>query len=210
MIESRPTADESWRRGTLRPPAAAGSPTAAWLVVKIGGSLLSRPGWPTLLSALLDELGPRPCRIVVGGGAIVDGLRAVDRAAPQPAAVVHELAIDAMRLTARLAAVALGLPLETAANRAVPLAVLDAPAWLAETGWTARLPAGWEVTSDTIAACVGVTCGGGLLLVKSVPPPPCRGGDPVAAAAAAGWVDGHFPVAAARLAEIGWAAPGRA
>jgi hypothetical protein len=63
------------------------------------------------------------------------------------------------------------------------------------------------VTSDSIAARVAAEAAAGLLLVKSVPPPPYPGGPHLLAAlAAAGWVDGHFPEAAAGLGEIGWAA----
>lgn len=204
-----------WVHGSLRASHAAGSgreaAVPAPLVVKIGGSLLARRRWPVLLRSLLEGIGRRPCRLVVGGGAVVDGLRLIDRAAPQPAALVHELAIDAMRLTARLVAAAVDLPLVTrsGADAAAGPAVLDVPAWLAaHAAAAAGLPAGWSVTSDSIAACVAATAGGGLLLVKSVPPPRRVGhDDPVAAAAAAGWVDEWFPRAAAGLAEIGWAAP---
>lgn len=200
-----------WIRGSLRPAAggAAGRGRAepAWLIVKIGGSLLSRPRWPALLATLVGAVRRRPCRIVVGGGAVVDGLRAIDRAAPQPEPLVHELAIEAMRLTARLVSAALDLPLVTGMEATAGPAVLDVPAWLANAAAPAWLPAGWGVTSDSIAACVAAEHGGGLLLVKSAPPPACASGDPVAAVAAAGWVDACFPRAAAGLVEIGWAAP---
>jgi hypothetical protein len=82
------------------------------------------------------------------------------------------------------------------------------PAWLEAGGRAKTLPAGWEVTSDSIAARVAVECGRGLLLVKSVPPPPCpAGADVCSALAAAGWVDQYFPVAAAALDTLAWAAP---
>jgi hypothetical protein len=116
------------------------------------------------------------------------------------------LAIDALRLTARLVCEAVGLPLTATWDPAIGLAVLDVPAWLAGNDAAARLPAGWQVTSDSLAACAAE--GGGLWLAKSVPPPPCPiGADPIKAAATAGWVDEHFPAVAAGLGEIGWAAP---
>lgn len=208
---TRPTSptesvDDCWHRGVLR--RAAERPPR--LVVKVGGSLLSRPGWPALLASLIGGLDRRPSRIVVGGGAIVDGLRTIDRAAPQPEELVHALAIDAMRLTARLVASALGLPLVPGVDDGGGPAVLDVPAWIGRSPTATRLPAGWEVTSDTIAACAAAEHAAGLLLVKSVPPPPCPGAvDVLAALAAAGWVDGHFPAAATGIVEIGWMAAGR-
>lgn len=185
-----------WRFGVLQkgPTVSPGAP----LVMKIGGSLLARPGWPEAVAGLLAATaGPRV--LVVGGGPVVDGLRAIDAATPRPAGVMHWLAIDALGITARLVAEATGLPLaETPEAREI--VVLDVPRWLRIDP---RLQEGWHVTSDSIAALVAATHAAGLLLVKSVPPP-C---DDVTRAASAGWVDGHFPTAARELPWIGWAAP---
>jgi hypothetical protein len=189
-----------WRRGVLR-SAGPVAPT----VVKIGGSLLVRPDWPRLVSALVASAAPLPCLVVVGGGPVVDGLRAIDAAASRPAPLMHELAIDAMRLTARLVADALELPLIAEPEATISRGVLDVPAWLSAGGRAAGLPAGWGVTSDSIAARVAVVHGFTLVLAKSVAPPPCPGG--LVALAAAGWVDDHFPLAADPLATIGWAVP---
>lgn len=189
----------TWRRGVIRGPAPL--PAAMPLVVKLGGSLLSRPGWAEAAAELL-----RDCRqplVVVGGGGLVDALRAIDRASPRPAGLMHDLAIDAMTLSARLVAAAVGLPLVGEADTAG--GVLDAAAWLAGSGVAPTLPAGWQVTSDSIAAVAACETGRGLLLAKSVPPPPA--GEELGQLAAAGWVDAYFPTAAARLATIAWAAP---
>ena len=201
----------TWLRGTLgvNPrqslhPAAAdvfhGLPGP--LVVKLGGSLLARPAWPDAVGRLLAAL-PAPCLLVVGGGGLVDGLRAVDAATTAPPDLVHRLAIGLMGVTARLAAALLDLPVVATADSPHPVAVLDVPTWLGRDDRLARLPVGWHVTSDSIAAAA--TPGGRLLLIKSVPPP-CPGGS-LDDAVAAGWIDGHFPVAAARLGFVGWAAP---
>ena len=86
--------------------------------------------------------------------------------------------------------------------------VLDTPAWLAVGSQAASLPVGWQVTSDSIAALVAVEHNGSLLLAKSAPPPPCPDGvDHLSTLARAGWVDEHFPIAAAPLATIEWATP---
>jgi aspartokinase-like uncharacterized kinase len=177
-------------------------------VLKVGGSLLARPEWPALVHRLVAARGPGACCLVVGGGAVVDGLRVLDRVVPQTPRLMHALAIDAMRLTARLVAAAVGLPLVAVPPDEGGVAVLDVPAWLDAGSRTGQLPVGWQVTSDSIAACVAVEYGGRLLLAKSVPPPPCPGDiDRVSALAQAGWVDEYFPVAALSLTTIEWAAP---
>ena len=200
---------KGWRGGVLRGLRGADElslPVAGLVVLKVGGSLLSRPDWPALLASLMAACGSRSCCLVVGGGAVVDGLRVLDRAAPQSPQFMHDLAIDAMRLTARLVAAAMSLPLATAPPDDDCAVVLDVPAWLGIGSRATTLPVGWQVTSDAIAARVAVEHGGSLLLAKSVPPPPCPG-DQLATLAQAGWVDEHFPVAAERLSTIEWAAP---
>lgn len=191
----------AWTRGAITAEPPAGGPT----VVKFGGSLLSRAGWPRELAMLLGACG-RPLTVVVGGGAVVDGLRAIDAACPRPGDVMHRLAIDALGLTARLVAEATALPLaaEPAADGAA--VVLDVPVWLAAAGRGRSLPATWQVTSDSIAAVVSASCGAALVLAKSVPPPPSSVGD-LRSLARVGWIDEHFPDAAAGLAHVAWAVP---
>ena len=190
-----------WVRGTIRD--TPDRPAAAVRVVKIGGSLLGRPAWPDELRDLVAGIAT-PATVIVGGGAVVDGLRAIDAAGPRSPALVHRLAIDAMALTARLVADAIGAPLAAEPARASGIVVLDVPAWLAREGRFSLLPEGWHVTSDSIAAVVAASGGDSLLLVKSVAPPVNAG---VTALAEAGWVDGQFPVAAAGVRAIHWAAP---
>ena len=190
----------AWRRGTLR----AGPTPPAGMVVKVGGSLLDLQSWPERLAELIGCLDFEPLAplFVVGGGRVVDGLRELDAARPRPPALMHDLAIDAMSLTARIVADALGMPV---VSQATATGVLDAATWLRSTGRAARLPAGWHVTSDSIAALVAAETGRGLLLAKRTPPP--EGGYDLERIAAAGWVDAHFPVAAATVATITWTAP---
>jgi len=192
-----------WTIGTIRGPAAGAGRRR--LIAKVGGSLLARSDWPADLAALIAAL-PRPLLLVVGGGAVVDGLRALDAACPRPPELMHALAIDAMRITARLVADALGVTVVTDATGSDAVAVLDAPSWLdAHPRWHTELPAGWHVTSDSIAAVVAAALAADLVLAKSIAPP-CADGD-LAALAAAGWVDAHFPTAAHAVDAIAWAAP---
>ena len=190
----------AWRRGTLR----AGPTPPAGIVVKVGGSLLGLPSWPERLAELMAflDLEPPAPLLVVGGGRVVDGLREIDAASRRPPALMHDLAIDAMSLTARIVADALSLPV---VGTATGSGVLDASTWLRSTGREERLPVGWHVTSDSIAALVATETGRGLLLAKRTPPP--DGDHALHRLAAAGWVDAHFPLAAATLAAITWAAP---
>ncbi len=188
-----------WLRGRLRAGAAIRDVRPP--VMKCGGSLLGMADWPSRLVGLLHDTAGSVL-IVAGGGPVVDGLRVVDAAGGLDAATSHQLAIDALGLTARAVSAALGLPLTATADQAGP-AVLDTPDWLCRHGQLVRLPVGWHVTSDSIAASVAVALDRPLLLVKRVPPP-----EPdLDALATRGWIDPHFPEASARLEVIDWAAP---
>jgi hypothetical protein len=207
-VNIMPTPAGRWIIGDLRTASAA----APHEVVKVGGSLLSVPHWPDLVADLVRmRSGRRQVLVVAGGGAIVEGLRTIDAAAPQRAADSHFLAIDLLGATARLVARALGLGLVVEPGDG-PAAVLDAPRWLATadhhgTERRARLPVGWHVTSDSIAALVAADTAGDLLLAKRVAPSPSGEEDRLTALARDGWVDDHFPEAAAGIARIAWAAP---
>jgi len=191
-----------WMRGVIRATTDTAIPRT---VIKFGGSLLVRPTWRDELRSLVaDSNGPTT--IVIGGGPLVDGLRAIDAASPCSAEVMHRAAIDAMGITARLAAEAASLKLAAEPACDERLVVLDAAAWLSLAGRYDDLPVGWHVTSDSIAAAVATACGAALVLAKSVPPPPeCTGS--LASLAREGWVDDHFPIAAADLERIEWAVP---
>ncbi len=193
----------AWTWGELR----SGGDESALEILKVGGSLLTVPGWPALLAGLVRRCSAgRRVLLVVGGGAIVDGLRAIDAAALLAEATTHGLAIDLLGSTARLVADAVALPLVLGPG-APRAAVIDVPRWLAGPGRLSRLPVGWHVTTDSIAALVATELSGDLRLAKRVAPPPCPDTDRLAALARTGWIDGHFPAAAAGLARIAWAAP---
>jgi aspartokinase-like uncharacterized kinase len=178
-------------------------------VLKVGGSLLGRIDWPELVGELAREAaGDHGCLLVVGGGGVVESLRSSDAARPQPPERMHRAAIDVMGATGWLVARLLGLPLvaEPASQSAREPAVLDVPAWLGRENRLERLPVGWDVTSDSIAACVAASQGSGLLLAKSVPPP-VWDEDACEQLADRGWIDRYFPRAAEPLDEIAWACP---
>ena len=193
----------TWKHGMLR---STGAPSQRE-VIKLGGSLLTLPDWPAHVAELVRErAADRPVLLVVGGGAIVDGLRTIDAAARQDPRLIHHLAIELTGTTARLVAEAIALPLVMEPARA-SAAVLDTPRWLACEGRLARLPIGWEVTSDSIAASIAAVMHADLLLVKRVPPPDSTHAERLESLVRSGWIDGGFSLAAAGLTRITWAAP---
>lgn len=202
------SASVSWQHGAIRRRSHA-TAISGPLVIKVGGSLLGRIDWPRLVADLVREAaGERGCLLVVGGGAVVESLRSSDARRPLPPEQMHRAAIDVMGATGWLVARLLGLPLVAEPDRETcfTTAVLDVPAWLGRDGRLERLPVGWDVTSDAIAACVAASEGCGLLLAKSVPPPGMGEGD-CQALADHGWIDRYFPRAAESLDEIAWACP---
>jgi len=188
-------------RWTIAPLRGSAAGTSRW-VVRFGGSLLTRPGWPQDLLDLVSGL-TGAVTIVVGGGPLVDGLRMVDAAQPMPAHVMHGLAIEVMGVTGRLVAAATGFPVVGSPAFGAGIVVLDTPRWWAASPLGSRLPVGWEVTSDSIAATVALETAATLVLAKRVPPPL----PDLDELAVAGWVDPHLPTAAAGLTRILWAAP---
>lgn len=190
-----------WMRGVVR---CHGGQARSRTVIKFGGSLLGRASWPDELQALWEGF-TGSTTIVVGGGAMVEALRSIDAACPRPAEVMHRLAIEAMGVTARLVAESAALPLVAEPARDDRVVVLDAAAWLSHAGRYDDLPSGWQVTSDSIAAVVASASAATLLLAKSVPP--SRSTGDLVSLARQGWVDDHFPVAAAELERIEWAVP---
>lgn len=198
-----------WHHGTILADGAGSAGT----VVKFGGSLFGRADWPDLARDLVDGASPAaPRTFVVGGGAIVDGLRQIDAVRRGDDTLLHALAIDGMGITARLVAATLGLPVVDRPLAGTPAsdgrprsaAVLDMAAWIATTlDGAAGLPASWEVTSDSLAARVAAVHGLGLLLAKRTPPPMTG----IDAVAAAGWVDPCFPRAVRGVGSVEWVAP---
>jgi 5-(aminomethyl)-3-furanmethanol phosphate kinase len=135
-------------------------------VAKVGGGL-GDSALPGLCTAL-GELGERhPLLVVPGGAGFADAVRDADRRFRLRAATSHRMAILGMEQFGWLlsdlipgAVRCAGLPQVRAGRTTVLL-----PAALPLD----RLPASWEVTSDSIAAWVAGRIGAGrLVLVKAV------------------------------------------
>lgn len=202
-----------WFGGTLVDPTPGGRGLRldAAVIVKFGGSLLTLGNWPDRVAEVVAWIVGAGCvpTVVVGGGGMVESLRSIDSAAPMPPDRSHALALDCMAITGRIVSRALGLPI--VAEPVERAAVLDAQAWLSQRAG-AGLPESWHVTSDSIAAAVAGgtrTASGGTLILLKRTPPSCDGDEPGAileSLARSGWVDAHFPVAAAGV-RVEWLTP---
>ncbi len=178
---------------------AAQEVTEHW-VVKLGGSLLLRPDLPDLLRQwLLTHAAQRQVNMIVGGGAMVDALRELDRVHRLDPVDMHWRCVRVLRHT--LEVVAAWLP---------EAVVIDTPATFArhchqrQAGWFLivpeafyhpdsgdDLPCDWTTTSDSIAALLARKLAAEqLVLLKS-----CELPQPLdlAAAAAQGIVDPVLP-----------------
>ena len=181
-----------------------------WQVVKLGGSLLACADLRARLRGWLASGPPAARPIVVGGGAFADAVRALDRAQGLSPEEAHWLAIRAMGLSARAVHALLPeLPLVERLEE-LPIAPEAGCAWLLDPWRFLRaidgrgenpLPAGWQVTSDSIAARLAEHLGAAeLTLLKSaLPDAESRSR---AGAAAAGYVDEFFPSAAKSIPRV--------
>ncbi len=180
-------------------------------VVKVGGSLLCLPDLGKRLKELLSILEPKQrVVLVIGGGAAADLVREWDRVHVLGDEAAHQLAVAAMSLNAALLAHVLPATAIVGSVAEAELAwdrgdvpVVDAQRWLQrhDPDSTIPLPHDWSVTSDSIAAWIGLQLQAARLqLVKSIDVPAVA----LEQAAAAGDVDAAFPGFAARLPRIDW------
>jgi 5-(aminomethyl)-3-furanmethanol phosphate kinase len=171
-------------------------------VVKVGGSLLD---WPLLGKALhlwLVEQSPATNILLCGGGTLCDAIRRVDATHALGEEAAHWLCVDVLAVTARmLAAVVRDFHVVDAVDRSARggVVILDPRRFLIDDEPRRPgcvLPQNWSVTSDSIAARLAeVLEADELVLLKSADLP--AQGIPVA-----GYVDAHFPVAAAAWQQI--------
>ena len=146
-------------------------PDQACRVVKVGGSLLDFSPTRQRLRDWLRRHSDRQNVLVAGGGKLVDHIRQWHRNGQVDAVEAHWMAIECMSFTAQLLQRWLQIPLVShpAAVAASPAAnlVLDVQPWLERES---KLPVGWSVTSDSIAAQCSLELGAAeLLLLKSCP-----------------------------------------
>jgi len=180
-------------------------------IVKVGGSLLD---WPLLKNRLQEWLAAQPAVgsvLIAGGGDLTDSIRRAQAIHPFDDEAAHWMCVQALSVTARLLATLLPDPrltnslaeLSASLRSGGSTVVFDPATFLQhdephEPG--AVLPHDWTATTDSIAArLAAVTKTSELVLLKSADPPPAVS---LAELASAGYVDRHFPLAAAGLPRI--------
>lgn len=146
-------------------------------VIKIGGSVLSRPDAYERIGSLLGRASDHHQVLLAGGGEPVDWLRRLDQIKPLGDEAAHWAAVAMMDVNTR--AIAGWWPGETATDDWVMLqgrlpspgrTFFAAGRFLHETEPRlpgGRLPIGWQVTSDSIAARLAELLEANLTLVKS-------------------------------------------
>jgi aspartokinase-like uncharacterized kinase len=172
-------------------------------VIKLGGSLLTRPKLAENLSRWRARLPKMRDIVITGGGRLAEAVREFDRAHGMDPSASHSLAIDAIALTTRMVAslVPASRIIDSLAslqngNGDQGLDFLDVRHFLrreepSQSG--RRLPHSWAATSDSIAARIAeVYWADELVLLKSTLPDGCTDWE---TAAKKGFVDRHFPQA---------------
>jgi len=190
---------------------SAAHPAPPLVVFKIGGSLLDLPDLSDVIRRVVEQRTGNAALLVVGGGAVADLVRSWDETHGLGEAAAHDLALEAMDLSASLISslfpearlVRSPQQVEMAAVEGA-LSILCAGCFIkaAEAHGHAPLEHSWRVTSDSIAAWTArVLAASELVLVKSVPAPL---GQTIVEAAEAGLVDENFSAIAENLPFIGW------
>ncbi len=170
------------------------------VVIKVGGSLLD---WPLLPDRLREEVDGSPSQrvFIIGGGALADAIRDLDRVHAIGEERSHLLALRALDVSARV--------VEGLVPNLVVVETLDALDEIWTSGRTPILaprpfiesddvlPRSWSATTDSISARIArVLDASELVLWKSTPLPP---GTTVGDAAGLGIVDPVFPAASRGL-----------
>jgi aspartokinase-like uncharacterized kinase len=181
-------------------------------VIKVGGSLLEFGGLRRTFPRWLAVQRQAANVVIVGGGALVEAIRDLDRRLALGEEAAHWLSIQAMGITARLAAalwpefmlVGQWETLHDQMGASTTPLIFDAEEFLRRHELVlpgAALPHSWSVTSDSIAARVAESLAADeLVLLK--PALPHRSSISLTEAASREYVDSFFPGAAQSLPRI--------
>ncbi|HKD37792.1 MAG TPA: hypothetical protein VKB78_13365 [Pirellulales bacterium] len=184
-------------------------------IIKLGGSLLDDVDWPARFRSWLKRQSPMRNVLVVGGGRLADAVRRWDRIHDLSPSDSHWLAIDTMSVTSRLAAKLLPeaaltddwssvSELTQSDKRELALAIFDPAQFLRTVEPTldgGRIPASWDVTSDSISARIGrLLSAAELVALKSCLP--VKGVATIEQAAKTDYIDRAFPRFAAGIPRI--------
>ncbi|MBX3437145.1 MAG: hypothetical protein KF861_06625 [Planctomycetaceae bacterium] len=176
------------------------------VVIKVGGSLLSRPDLAVRLHGLFTKLQPARLLIVSGGGEAADIVRSWQGPHQLTDEQAHWLALRAVSLNEQLLSQILADAVVVASRDGmqdawhvsrIPILASEKFLRQAESSSAISLPHDWSATSDSIAAWVAQQLGvQHLVLCKSCD---LSGPMTLSAAAAQGLVDQQFPTCAAGL-----------
>jgi aspartokinase-like uncharacterized kinase len=180
-------------------------------VVKVGGSLLE---FDRLGPSLREWLAAEPAAatvLIAGCGGLADVIRRADAHHRLGEETSHRLCVRLLGVSARLLAGLLpeaewladfSLLRRRLSEPSPLLAVFDPEPFLVHDEPAlpgCLLPRCWRATTDSIAARLAEALLADLVLLKSASPPPDLA---LAELAAEGYVDGHFPAAAANLNRV--------
>ncbi|MEZ6086511.1 MAG: hypothetical protein R3C05_00440 [Pirellulaceae bacterium] len=181
-------------------------------VVKLGGSLLTRPDVDHRLADWLQFTATEGrAAIVVGGGQLIDVMRSFDQRWPLDAEAMHWRCVELLRYTMEI--IADRMPQLKSIRDVDGLdewrrdadtsrdALVDVNAFYRkEDADSRRLPSSWKTTTDSIAALLAFKLEAeSLTLLKSCSPPI---DDDWVAASRAGIVDDAFPEAIEGLSNV--------
>ena len=157
-------------------------------VIKIGGSLLGLPDLRVRLQGWIKAAEPRQNILVMGGGNFCNELRTLHQRFHLTAKQSHDLGLELMSVTAKLAGFLWELPV-TSQLESIPKSsndlVLDAQAWIRSLE---GVPESWKLTSDSVSALAARELDAELCLMKSVDSNDA--------------VDDYFPTASSGLKKI--------
>jgi aspartokinase-like uncharacterized kinase len=179
------------------------------VIYKLGGSLLALNDWPDRLRRLWSNRPREESKLlVVGGGPATDLVRDWDRRFALSDESAHELALESLRLTERLAAEM--LPECRTVRSPADVSRLDGqPGLVSVRDFLDRcetpqhpVPRRWDFTSDAISAWIGLVLHvDELVLLKSTFPDRKLFLDELAAG---DFVDREFPRWAEPLPRLTW------
>ena len=181
------------------------------VVFKLGGSLLSLPGFAEQFRLAINRRHGEKCLILTGGGATTDVVRDWSHTHQLTEEVAHWLAISSLDLNRQLLEALLSWKTVATRSQADDYWNREASPLLLDFGNFVRheeptsvtpLPHHWDVTSDSLAAWAARSWPAAeLVLLKSISlPQPLT----LQEAAHAGYVDPYFPQVASGLQKISW------
>lgn len=152
-------------------------------VVKVGGSLLSRPNLPSDLDRWLVQQTSAETAVIVGGGARVDAVRRSDQLAPGNQIDIHWKCVDLLEQTRNHMATLIDWDTVSTSeelDRCIDVGFpSDRPTLVSVCSFYDRrtrvdVPLDWRTTSDTIAAILAIRAKADeLVLLKSCEVDPC-------------------------------------